>query len=77
MLSLVFLHFLLTSVVSELAGCIMCGKFLKVPGTGGLGRVGVVAGEGEMEFMYCLEIGFRAFFPVGFSCKLSDRNDST
>lgn len=64
MFSLVFLHFLLTSVVFALAGYIMCGKFLKVPGTGGLGRAGVVAGEGEMEFMYCLEIGVRAFFPV-------------
>ncbi|KAG0642857.1 UNC-50 family-domain-containing protein [Tuber brumale] len=62
--SLVFLHFLLTSVIFASAGYIMCGKFLKVPGTGGLGRAGVVAGEGEMEFMYCLEIGVRAFFPV-------------
>ncbi|PWW72132.1 membrane protein [Tuber magnatum] len=64
MFSLIFLHFLLTSVIFASAGYIMCGKFLKVPGTGGLGRAGVVAGEGEMEFMYCLEIGVRAFFPV-------------
>lgn len=33
-------------------------------GTGGLGRAGVVGGEGEIEFMYCFEIGVRAFFPV-------------
>ncbi|CUS09665.1 unnamed protein product [Tuber aestivum] len=64
MFSLVFLHFLLTSVMFALAGYIMCRNFLKVPGTGGLGRAGVVAGEGEMEFMYCLEIGVGAFFPV-------------
>jgi hypothetical protein len=47
-----------------MAGYYLCGKFLKVSQTGGLGRAGIVAGGGELEFMYCFEIGVRAFFPV-------------
>ncbi|KAF8250204.1 UNC-50 [Wilcoxina mikolae CBS 423.85] len=62
--SLVFLHFLATSLVFAAAGYYLCGRFLKVPQTGGLGRAGIVAGGGELEFMYCFEIGVRAFFPV-------------
>lgn len=64
MFSLVFLHFLLVSVLFALAGYYLCGKFLKISGTGGLGRAGVTAGDGDMEFMYCFEISVRAFFPV-------------
>jgi len=63
-LSLVFLHFLATSLLSATAGYFLCGKFLKVPATGGLGRAGLATAEGNMEFLYCFEIGVRAFFPV-------------
>ncbi|KAI5789943.1 UNC-50 [Pyronema domesticum] len=62
--SLVFLHFLATSLICATAGYYLCGKFLKVPQQGGLGRAGIVAGGGDLEFMYCFEIGVRAFFPV-------------
>ncbi|KAL7268594.1 hypothetical protein RUND412_008778 [Rhizina undulata] len=62
--SLVFLHFLLTSLVFAVAGYFLCGRFLRVSGTGTLGRTRLVLGEGDMEFMYCFEIGVRAFFPV-------------
>ncbi|KAI5855256.1 UNC-50 family-domain-containing protein, partial [Tricharina praecox] len=62
--SLVFLHFLLTSLVFATAGYYLCGKFLKVPPSGRLPRAGIVTGDGDLEFMYCFEISVRAFFPV-------------
>lgn len=62
--SLVFVHFLLSSLVFATAGYYLCGKFLKVPPVGGFGNAGITTGEGELEFMYCFEIGVRAFFPV-------------
>lgn len=62
--SLVLLHFIATSLVSAAAGYYLCGRFLQAPQSGGLGRAGIVAGGDELEFMYCLEIGVRAFFPV-------------
>lgn len=62
--SLVFVHFLATSLLFATAGYFLCGKFLRVPSTGGIGRAGIITGEGDMEFMYCFEIGVRAFFPV-------------
>lgn len=64
MLTLVIGHFLATSLLFAAAGYFLAGKFLKVRGMGGLGRAGIVGGEGEIEFMYCFEIGVRAFFPV-------------
>lgn len=64
MLTLVVGHFLVTSLLFAAAGYFLVGKFLKVRGTVGLGRAGIVGGEGEIEFMYCFEIGVRAFFPV-------------
>lgn len=64
MLTLVVGHFLVTSLLFAAAGYFLVGKFLKVRETGGLGRAGTVGGEGEIEFMYCFEIGVRAFFPV-------------
>lgn len=63
-LSLVLVHFLVTSLLFATAGYFLCGRFLKVPPTGGMGRAGIITGDGEMEFMYCFEIGVRAFFPV-------------
>ncbi|RPB15262.1 UNC-50 [Morchella conica CCBAS932] len=62
--SMVFMQFLVTSLLFATAGYFLAGKFLKVQGAGGLGRGGIVGGEGEIEFMYCFEIGVRAFFPV-------------
>ncbi|KAI5806282.1 UNC-50 [Geopyxis carbonaria] len=62
--SLVFLHFLFTSLVFAATGYFLCGKFLKVPASEGLGRAGITSGSGEMEFMYCFEIGVRSFFPI-------------
>ncbi|KAL0638085.1 hypothetical protein Q9L58_002864 [Maublancomyces gigas] len=64
MFSLVIGHFLVTSLLFAAAGYFLAGKFLKVRGTGPLGRAGIVGGEGDIEFMYCFEIGVRAFFPV-------------
>jgi len=63
-LSLVFLQFLLTSLIFATAGYFLCGKYLRLPTTGGVERTGIVTGEGEMEFMYCVDIAVRAFFPV-------------
>ncbi|KAH8151654.1 uncharacterized protein LAJ45_04276 [Morchella importuna] len=60
----IYHHFLVTSLLFATAGYFLAGKFLKVQGAGGLGRGGIVGGEGEIEFMYCFEIGVRAFFPV-------------
>lgn len=62
--SLVFGHFLVTSLVCATAGYFLCEKFLRVNPAGGFGRAGIVTGEGDMEFMYCFEIGVRSFFPV-------------
>ena len=64
--SLVFVHFLASSVACATAGYFLCGRLLRAPPAPALGgrSGGIALGEGEIEWMYCWEIAVRAFFPV-------------